>query len=172
MPVTGTACNKKLQSPRAHGSANALRRVPWRGRLTSAAALRSYVDRHGRGVAAVAVVRGLLDQLDPVHPARSTLEVKTRRLLVAHGATDFVREFPLEWNGRTYRFDFAFPLEQTILETNGRRWHDDARDYEHDNEKWSIPGRHGYRLVLATWEKVTRTPDELLRELAATLAAR
>jgi very-short-patch-repair endonuclease len=83
-----------------------------------------------------------------------------------------VREFPLEWHDRTHRFDFGFPIEKTILETNGRRWHDDARDYEHDNEKWSIPGRHGYRLVLATWEKVTRTPDELLRELAATLAAR
>ena len=50
----------------------------------------------------------LLDELDPVHPARSTLEVKTRRLLVAHGITDFVREFPLEWHGRTYRFDFGF----------------------------------------------------------------
>jgi hypothetical protein len=40
----------------------------------------------------------LLEQLDPVHPSRSTLEVKTRRLLVAHGFDGFVREFPLEWN--------------------------------------------------------------------------
>ena len=117
-------------------------------------------------------MRALLDELDPVHAANSTLEVKARRLLAAHGFTDFVRELPLEWNGRTYRFDFAFPPQKTILETNGRRWHDDARDYEYDNEKWSIPGRHGYRLVLATWEKVTRRPDDLLHELAATMAAR
>ena len=61
--------------------------------------------------------------------------------------------------------------ERTILETNGRRWHDDPRDYEHDHEKWSVPGRHGYRLVLATWEKVTRTPGRLLDELETTLAA-
>ena len=99
------------------------------------------------------------------------LEVKTRRLLIARGVTDFVREFPLEWNGRTYRFDFAFPGAQTILETKGRRWHDDAADYEHDQEKWSVPGRHGYRLVLATWSKVTSRPDELLRELATTMHA-
>jgi very-short-patch-repair endonuclease len=112
-----------------------------------------------------------LDHVDPVHAARSTLEVKTRRLLVAAGFTDFVREFPLEWHGRTYRFDFAFERRRTILETNGRRWHDDPNDYEHDNEKWSVPGRHGYRIVFATWDKVTVDPGHLLRELATTLAA-
>ena len=47
----------------------------------------------------------------------------------------------------------------------------DAADYEHDNEKWSVPGRHGYRLVFATWSKVTEQPRQLLDELTATLAA-
>jgi len=116
-------------------------------------------------------MRRLIDELDPVHAARSTLEVKTRRLLVAHGITKFVREFPLEWDGRTYLFDFAFEREKTVLETNGRRWHDDAVDYELDNEKWSVPGRHGYKIVLATWDKVTKTPEALLSELAATMNA-
>lgn len=68
-----------------------------------------------------------------------------------------------------HHFDFAFERTRTILETNGRRWHDDATDYERDNEKWSVPGRHGYRLVFATWAKLTRHPEELLVELAATL---
>ena len=113
-------------------------------------------------------MRRLLDELDPETAARSVLEVKTRRLLVAAGVTDFVREFPLAWNGRTYRFDFGFERRRTILETNGRRWHDDPTDYEHDNEKWSVPGRHGYRIVLATWDKVTQQPRELLHELTAT----
>jgi hypothetical protein len=142
-----------------------------RRQLTSIPALRAYVERHGRaGRPGVTALRRLLRELDPAHPARSTLEVKTRRLLVAHGVTDFVREFPLAWNGRTHHFDFAFTEQRTILETNGRRWHDDAADYEHDNEKWSVPGRHGYRIVLATWDKVTRGPEQLLRELAATTA--
>jgi hypothetical protein len=66
-------------------------------------------------------MRRLLAELDPVHPARSTLEVKTRRRLVAHGITGFVRELPLEWNGQVYHYDFAFPEHQVILETNGRR---------------------------------------------------
>ncbi|MDQ1434034.1 MAG: hypothetical protein QOF59_850, partial [Actinomycetota bacterium] len=139
--------------------------------LTSVPALRSYLAQHAiGGRPGVAPLRALLDEIDPVHPARSTLEVKSRRLLVAHGFTEFVREFPLDWNNRRYLFDFAFESRRTILETNGRRWHDDPTDYEHDNEKWSVPGRHGYRLVFATWHKVTRTPSQLLGELSTTLA--
>lgn len=143
-----------------------------RRRLTTVPALRAYVDRFGRsGRPGIGALRDLLDDLDPAHPSRSTLEVKTRRLLVAHGLVDFVREFPLAWSGRTYSFDFAFVRRRTILETNGRRWHDDATDYEHDQEKWSVPGRHGFKLVFATWDKVTRRPDALVAEIAATLAA-
>ncbi|MCU1429070.1 MAG: uncharacterized protein JWL83_3070 [Actinomycetia bacterium] len=143
-----------------------------RRRLTSVPALQAYLDRFGRaGRPGVAALRRLLRELDPTHPSRSTLEVKTRRLLVAHGFADFVREVPLAWNGRTHYFDFAFEQQRTILETNGRRWHDDPADYEDDNEKWSVPGRHGYRLLFATWAKVTKRPEQLLDELAATLAA-
>jgi very-short-patch-repair endonuclease len=139
--------------------------------LTGVPALRNYLERFGRkGLPGVAVTRDLLDELDPVYPARSTLEVKTRRLLAANGYTDFVREFPLTWKGRTYRFDFCFERSRTILETNGRRWHDDAADYEVDNDKWSVPGRHGYRIVLATWAKVTGQPHEFLCELTETLS--
>ncbi len=143
-----------------------------RCRLTTMPALHAYLDRHARrGQRGVTALRALLRQLDPLHASRSTLEVKARRLLVAHGVTDFVREHPLDGRRRTYLFDFAFLPRRTILETNGRRWHDDPKDYEHDNEKWSVPGRHGFKLVLATWEKVTRRPDALIAELRTTLAA-
>jgi very-short-patch-repair endonuclease len=141
-----------------------------RRRLTSVPALRRYLERFPGRVGALAMHK-LLDELDPVHPSRSTLEVKTRRLLVANGFTDFVREFPLVWNGRTYFFDFCFERRRLILETNGKRWHDDPRDYEDDNEKRSIPARRGYRIVFATWQKVTQQPHELLDEIATTLAA-
>jgi hypothetical protein len=144
-----------------------------RRRLTTIPALRAYLTRFARpGVAGITRLRTMVDELDPSAPSRSTLEVKTRRLLVERGLGDFVREFPLEWNGRTYRFDFAFTRDQAILETNGRRRHDDPSDYERDNQKWSVPAFHGYRLVLATWEKVTRRPDQLVTELTAARAGR
>ncbi len=94
-----------------------------RRRLTSIPALRKYLERHAkRGRVGVAALRRAVDELDPEHPARSVLEVRTRRLLVARGLDDFTREFTLEWKGRTYRYDFAFPERHVILETNGRRW--------------------------------------------------
>ena len=143
-----------------------------RRRLTSVPALHAYLSRFGgAGRPGVGALRHLLRDLDPKHASRSTLEVRTRRLLVAHGIGGFTREFPLEWNGRDYLFDFAFEQPRLILETNGRRWHDDAADYEHDNEKWSVPGRLGYRIVFATWDKVDRHPDCLVRELTTSLAA-
>jgi hypothetical protein len=143
-----------------------------RRRLTSIPSLYAYLDRFGRsGVPGIGTTRARLRVLDPKHPARSTLEVKTRRLVVANGYRDFVREFPLEWNGRTYYYDFAFVDQRTILETNGRRWHDDPGDYEYNNEKWSVPGRHGFKLVFATYKKVTRGSRDLLRELEAALAS-
>lgn len=73
-----------------------------RRRLTSMPALQANLARFGRtGRHGVSATRGLLRDLDPIHAARSTLEVKTRRLLIANGFTDFVRELPLAWNGRT-----------------------------------------------------------------------
>lgn len=143
-----------------------------RRRLTTVAALGAYLNRFGeQGHRGVAPMRRLLKQLDPTTAARSTLEVITRRLLVDAGLPRFTREFPLVWRGRRYFFDFCFEAQRTILETNGRRWHDDPNDYEHDNEKWSVAGRHGYKLVFATWNKVTTQPDALIAELTATLAA-
>ena len=142
-----------------------------RRQLVSVPGLQAYLARWGgAGRPGVRELRRHLRLLDPVQPSRSTLEVKTRRLLLANGLTDFVREFPLDWNGRTHRFDFAFVGQATILETNGRRWHDDPLDYEWNNDKWSVPGRHGFRIVFATWAKVTSHPADLLAELGATLS--
>jgi very-short-patch-repair endonuclease len=90
-------------------------------------------------------------------------------LLVANGLSGFEREFPLEWQGRVHRFDFAWPAERVILETNGRRRHDDVADYEQDNDKWSVPGRLGYRIVFATWNKVVHQPEAFIAEVSAAL---
>ena len=80
-----------------------------RRRLTSMVALRAYLDRwQQRGRPGLVKLRHLLAELDPVHPARSKLEVLTRRLLVAHGLGGFVRELPLDAGGRRFRYDFAF----------------------------------------------------------------
>lgn len=141
-----------------------------RRRLTTVPALTAHLARFGRrGRPGVSALRSLLRDLDPVHSARSTLEVKTRRLLARHGLSSYTREHPLAWDGRVYCYDFVFERERVVLEVNGRRWHDDASDYEYDNEKWSVPGRLGYRIIFATWHKVTRLPDAFVREVATAI---
>jgi very-short-patch-repair endonuclease len=144
-----------------------------RRRLTSMAALGAYLDRwQQRGRPGLVNLRALLSELDPQHPARSKLEVLTRRLLVAHGLGGFVRELPLPAGERRFAYDFAYVDERVILEVNGRRWHDDPADFERDQRKWSVPARHGFRLVLATWETVTHRPDQLVAELRQALGRR
>jgi hypothetical protein len=138
--------------------------------LTSIPALHRYLERFGaRGRPGTTRLRALLAELDPRWPSRSKLEVLTRRLLVAHGLTDFVREFPLIDGGQRFRYDFTFLRERVVLETNGRRWHDDPTDYQRDQHKWSIPARHGFRLLFATWSDVTEHPGRLVAGLRAAL---
>ena len=56
-----------------------------------------------------------------------------------------------------------------ILKTNGRRWHDDATDYQRDQHKWSVPHATGFRLVFATWSDVTEHPEQLVTGIRAAL---
>jgi hypothetical protein len=143
-----------------------------RRNLTGVPALVAYLNQHsGHGRSGAVALRHLVRQLDPAHPSRSKLEVLTRRLLVANGLGGYTREFPLTWNGRTYYFDFAYERGLLIVETNGRRFHDDATDYEYDQEKWSVPARYGYRIVFATWRKVNDQPLALCAEVGAALEA-
>lgn len=134
--------------------------------LTSVPALRAYVDRFGgKGRHGCDALRRLLDQLDPAHPSRSALEVKTRRLLHGAGLPTFEREIPLTWNGVTRYFDFGRVDDRLAIECQSRRWHDDASDYDREMDKLSIPGRLGWTIVFVTWSKVENQPDELIAEV-------
>ena len=111
--------------------------------------------------------RGRSTPSGPVRRSRSRPAASSSRT----DSLTYVREYPLVWNGRRYLYDFAFPNTNTILETNGRRWHDDPSSYERDHEKWSVPGRLGFRIVFATWDKVVHNPLALVHELRTTMTA-
>jgi hypothetical protein len=92
-------------------------------------------------------------------------------LLVASGLSDFLREHTLsDENSRRFRYAFTFLGPRVILETNGKRRHDDAADFQHDQHKWSVPTHHGFRLVLATWRDVTERSDHLIARLRSMLS--
>jgi hypothetical protein len=102
-----------------------------RRRLTSVPAIRAYLARFGvKGRPGVQALRRLVDELDPVHAARSTLEVRTRRLLVAHGIADFepvrfrARSVTGRCDGGRGRFagcEQLHPQSETRLEEQARR---------------------------------------------------
>jgi very-short-patch-repair endonuclease len=140
--------------------------------LTGIPALRKYLDMHGgRGRDGVVRLRALLDELDPLHFSRSTLEVRTRRLLAASDLPRFEREVPLAWRGRTRYFDFGRPDDKLVLECNSKRWHDDPADYDDYNDKASIPGKLGWTIIFVTWDDVTKRPDKLLADIRDAVAA-
>jgi hypothetical protein len=85
--------------------------------------------------------------------------------------TDFVREYPIDDDSERVRFDFTFIHARVILETNGKRWHDDPADDRRDLRKWSIPARHGFRLVFATWSDVNDRPERFVADLRAALTS-
>jgi hypothetical protein len=94
IPVTGVECTLlRLAAALDDGAFEIAFEDARRRRLTSIPAVTTYLDRFARpGRVGVRRMRAALAQLDPEHPARSTLEVRTRRLLVANGIRDFVHE--------------------------------------------------------------------------------
>ncbi len=72
---------------------------------------------------------------------------------------------------RTVRGIRTTGIEATLLRLAhlGRRWDHDATDYRRDQRKWSIPARHGFRLVFATWSDVAEHPGCLVASLRAAL---
>ena len=89
---------------------------------------------------------------------------RARRLLVANGITDFVREFPLTWNGVIYHYDFTFASRRTILRTVAAGTTTLATTSS-TRKSGGRPGRLGHRIVFATWGKVTTRPEALRHEL-------
>ena len=104
--------------------------------------------------------RDLLDELDPVHPARSTLEVKTRRLLVANGITG-VRRASSRSSGTAActAFDFACPAQPARSSRRTAAAGTTTRPTTSTTTRsGASPDGTATALVFATWEKVTRDP--------------
>ena len=161
----GDRCRSDARCARGELDARRSRsRVRTRGAVGSRRCPRCGVPRplRRRGRPGVAPMRALLDQLDPKHPgtldARGDHPPPPRRPR-HHRLRPRV---PARLERTNLPLRLRVPRQRTILETNGRRWHDDPADYEDDHEKWSVPGRHDYRIVFATWDKVTKRPTDLL----------
>jgi very-short-patch-repair endonuclease len=58
------------------------------------------------------------------------------------------------------------------FETEGFEWHGNRARWKRDRRRTAALERLGWRIVVATWDDVTKRPDETLERIAMTLAER
>jgi len=142
-----------------------------RERLLTTESVERALGRVGpRGRDGTASLQALLADISNEPPCESALEVMTARMLRATDLPKPQRQVQVIAFDKLYRLDFAWPFARVALECDGKKWHEGA--FERDRRRWSAIGAAtGYRIVWATWQRVTNEPDQILAELRGAIAA-
>jgi len=84
-----------------------------------------------------------------------------------------VRQLSVDVSPRhRYRIDFAWPRLLVAVEAEGFEWHGSRARWKADKIRTAALERLGWRLVVVTWDDVTRRPKETLDRIAVVLAER
>ena len=143
-----------------------------RRRLTTLNRLRFKV-RAAEGRRGIGKLRSLLAERDERgRPSASRFETRLNRLLIKSGLPA-VREFKI-WDGGEFvaRVDFCFPEGELIVEADGFRWHSGRRAWQRDRERRNQLTAMGWRVIRATWDDLTRHPEELIERIRCLLQPR
>ena len=138
--------------------------------LRSGAVTREQVRQEARGVRGRHAhrLRRVLGLGDPA--AGSALESVLRVRFVLAGLTGWETQVVIrDLRGRhVLRTDFCFPGERLVIETDGRRWHQDAvRDQRVDNALVVA----GWRVLRLSWAQVVHEPEATVALVRQALAA-
>jgi hypothetical protein len=140
--------------------------------LTPMDALAELRRRGGTGVRGTAALRALLDATGVSgshHP--SVLEAKTRRLIQRAGLPQPECELIAGVNGE-YRLDFTWPELQLVVEVDGWMYHSSFEAFHSDKTRKNALTIEGLAFLNYTWMHITRTPNDVIRELRTAYAAR
>jgi len=137
--------------------------------LTSPRALaRRAAELCGRGHPGSERVKRLLAQQHHDDAAlQYRLEVKTARLIRASGLPDPIRQHRI---GR-YRVDFAWPPPRVVVESDGFEHHGYRLAWKRDRRRLADIEAERWRVVIVTWDDVTRRPQQTVERIAWALAA-
>ena len=94
-------------------------------------------------------------------PLESRLEVKTARLLRAHGLRAAANQFAVGH----YRLDYAWPLLLLAVECDGFEHHGQRLLWKRDRRRIAALEALGWRLIHVTWDDVTKHPDETVARI-------
>jgi very-short-patch-repair endonuclease len=104
----------------------------------------------------------LLDERDSA-ASESALEAKVWLLLSRSSLPRPVRQHWVATPGGRYRLDFAWPEHRVALEADGWEHHGGRAAFGKDRARLSEISATRWRVLVATWEIVTRDPRRLLR---------
>jgi very-short-patch-repair endonuclease len=114
-------------------------------------------------------LRRLLAERDAA-PSESALEAKVWLTLVASTLPRPVRQHWIQTAGGRYRLDFAWPVQRVALEADGWEHHGTRAAFGKDRARLSEVTAGGWRVLVATWDVVSREPARLLRWAESALA--
>lgn len=143
-----------------------------RRRLTTVSRMRLRI-RSENGRRGIGNLRSLLAERDDQgHPSASRFETRLNRLLLRSGLPA-MREYKI-WDGGKFvaRVDFCYPDGKLIVEADGFRWHSARRAWQRDRERRNQLTAMGWRVIQATWNDLTRHPDETIERIRALLQPR
>ena len=140
--------------------------------LTPVAALAELRRRGEHGVRGTAALRQLLHEagITGSHPP-SVLEAKMRRLIQRAGLPQPECELVVGKHGE-YRLDFCWPELMLAVEVEGWLYHSSFAAFQANKTRRNHLVIEGYLIIEYTWAHVTKTPHDVVRELAKAFAAR
>lgn len=105
-------------------------------------------------------------QIKGMRPTESWLEDRVLEFLRARGFPEPVRQFRLRLpDGRTIRFDFAYPAIRRAVEADGRLWHTTPVDRRRDAERDRMAALMGWQVERVTWLDLEEQPADTAARL-------
>lgn len=117
--------------------------------------VRCHQELAKRGRRGTRPMRDVLEALVTDDPfPESELELRTEQALTTRGLW-LRRQFRPPWyDGIRYIVDFADVSSRTILEADGRRFHDTSAAFEDDRRRDRLAASHGWLTLRVTWRDV------------------
>lgn len=125
----------------------------------------------GEGKRGAKTLRRLLDERAKGYiPSESELEFRFFRILSAARLPLPVRQKVFREGGRAIaRVDFAYPSSNLVIEVYGWRFHDGKAAWQRDHSRSNTLVLNGQRVLVFTWEDITRRSPRVEREVARAL---
>jgi hypothetical protein len=105
--------------------------------------------------------------------AESPMESEARLAMIDGGLPEPVLQYEIiDFDGRLWRVDFAWPHEMVAVEYDGFDWHSSPEHLQRDRQKRAALEEMGWRLLSIVGDDVRRRPAAMVRRIDSLLLRR